>query len=321
MLKRLLPIGRTLAAVALVLSCSSASLAMEPSAKTGPTPSAVTTVGTMRVEAYGSGSPALIFIPGLACGSWVWDGAVRTYAKTHAVYVVTLAGFDGVPAAPGPALDNADASLLEFITKRKLDRPFVIGHSMGGFLALRFGTEHSDLVRGIVSVDGTPVFPALAQATPEQRLAAGSKFAATMSAMTAEGFAAAQRTTIPSMVSDPARAAQVAALTAKSDPVATGAYARDLLTADLRPQLKLLSAPTLEIAPVPSKPAAFEGPQAASASKSERADGYRDFYASLLAGAPNLRVVPISDSLHFVMIDQPQALYEEISRFIAAVSA
>jgi len=95
----------------------------------------------VRVERYGAGTPAMIFVPGLSSGSWVWDGAVKTYAGTHAVYLVTLAGFGGLPAPSGPALAGADASLLQLLSQEKLVRPIVVGHSLGGFLALRFGTE------------------------------------------------------------------------------------------------------------------------------------------------------------------------------------
>jgi pimeloyl-ACP methyl ester carboxylesterase len=130
-------------------------------------------------------------------------------------------------------------------------------------------------------------------------------------------FAASQRSLIPTMVTDPAKAAQIATLTAKSDPGATGMYARELYATDLRPQLGNLTAPTLEVAPVPAKPAVFEGPQSASASMAERADGYAGFYKSLFAGAPNVSVVTIPNSLHFVMIDQPKALDGAIDAFLA----
>jgi pimeloyl-ACP methyl ester carboxylesterase len=275
------------------------------------------TVGNMRVETYGSGSPAMIFIPGLACGSWVWDDAVRTYAKTHAVYVVTLAGFDGLPAPGGSALDNADAALLKLITDDRIDRPVIVGHSLGGFLALRFGTEHSDLVRGIVSVDGTPVFPTLARSSPDERRTAADRIGAMIANESAMEFASSQQSILATMVTDPAKAAQIAVLTGKSSPTATGTYARELYAADLRPQLTKLTAPTLEIAPVPTKPAPYEGPQAASASMADREAGYAGFYQSLFPGAPNLTVVPIPNSLHFVMIDQPQALDHAIDAFLA----
>jgi hypothetical protein len=92
-----------------------------------------------------------------------------------------------------------------------------------------------------------------------------------------------------------------------------------LYAADLRPELKKLTVPVVEIAPVPTNAADCEGPQALTQTPAQRAAIYRSFYASLFPGAPSAEVVTVFDSLHFVMIDQPQALYAAISRFIATL--
>ncbi len=317
---RLIP---AIALGALVLSSSSAGRAATPSSAApdyaGPHPASVTTVGTLRVERYGSGSPAMVFIPGLSCGSWVWSDAVKHYAGSHAVYVVTLAGFDGLPAPATPTIDAADASLLALLTDQKIDRPIVVGHSLGGFLALRFGTEHSALVRGIVSVDGLPILPQLAQSTASERDAAAKAIATQISSATPEQYAAQQKKTLATMITAPADVDRDAALSAKSDPGAVAAYMSDLLRADLRPQLAQLTAPTLEIAPVPTTPASYEPPQAATASMTDREAGYKAFYTSLFPGTPHLTVVPIPNSLHFVMVDQPAALFAAIDAFVATL--
>ncbi len=311
--------------LALVVSLASmgaaAAVAAVPSADR-PKPTAVEAIASMRVEEYGHGSPAMVFVPGLSCGSWVWDDAVRRYAKSHAVYVVTLPGFDGVPSikpASGSRLDAADASLLALVTQKHLDHPILVGHSMGGFLVIRFGTEHSDLVRGIVAVDGLPVFPTLVDASPERRKIAADATDASLAGMSASDYASAQAGVIEGMVTDQATVPRVAALTAVADPAAVGAFAANLLMSDVRPQLRKLTAPTMEIAPVPTEPAAFEGPQAATASPDARAESYRTFYASLFPGAPHLTVVPIANSRHFVMVDQPAALYGRIDAFVATL--
>ncbi len=309
--------ARSLVAFATIGFFSPAPLCAEtPNAVSSPAPASVKTVGTFRVERYGAGAPALLFIPGLASGSWVWDGAVKRFAATHALYVVTLAGFDGVPAPAVPSLDSADASLLALVTSEKLDRPVVIGHSLGGFLALRFGIEHSPLVRGIVSVDGTPVFPTLAQATPDQRAAMARTIAAQMSSASPTDFAASEKQTIATMVTDPANADRVAALSATSDPKAVAAYAGDLFSADLRPQLSQLTAPVLELAPVPTTPAPYEGLQASTATMAARQASYKQFYTALFPATPNLTVTTIPNSRHFIMVDQPQALFDAIAAFI-----
>jgi pimeloyl-ACP methyl ester carboxylesterase len=314
------PIARgTFALCAFVLSSFSISVAQTSNESALPKPSSVSTIGAMRVERYGQGSPAMIFVPGLASGSWVWDDAVRTFAGSHAVYVVTLGGFDGLPAPAGPLLDGADASLLQLITDEKLDRPILVGHSLGGYLVLRFGTEHASLVRGIVAVDGTPVLPPLAGLTPEQRAAAADGFSAGIRSATPQQFVTTEQQTIATMVTDPENAAHVAALSAKSDQLAVAAYFGELFRVDLRPELTKLTVPTLEIAPVPTVPATTEGPQAATATMADRQAAYSQFYRVLFPGAPNLTVVTIPNSKHFIMVDQPKALFDAIGTFVATL--
>jgi DNA-binding XRE family transcriptional regulator len=50
------------------------------------------------VERHGSRGRPLILIPGLASGSWVWQARSAPF-RDHALYVLTLPGFDGRPAA------------------------------------------------------------------------------------------------------------------------------------------------------------------------------------------------------------------------------
>ena len=43
--------------------------------------------------------------------------------------------------------------------ERKIGKPVLVGHSLGGTLSLAFAAEHSELIAGVVAVDGLPVFP------------------------------------------------------------------------------------------------------------------------------------------------------------------
>ncbi len=315
-----MPQAIALSTLVLLSSSVAPARAADPAAATVPAPASVTTVGTLRVERYGSGEPAMIFVPGLSCGSWVWRDAVTHYAGTHAVYLVTLAGFDGLPST-GAGIEAADASLLQLMTTEKLTKPIVVGHSLGGYLALRFGTEHATLVRGIVAIDGLPILPQFLQTPAADRIATADKIAAQIRTSTPEQYAAGQKTTLATMITSPSDVDRAAALSAKSDPKAVATYFDDLMRDDLRPALPKLAVPTLEIAPVPTEPAPYEGPQAANASLADRASGYKAFYTTLFPGAPNVTVETVLNSKHFVMIDQPKALYDDITSFVATLPA
>ena len=277
-------------------------------------------VGTMTVHKSGAGEPAVILIPGLASGAWVWDATVRDLASHHTVYAVTLAGFDGTPTAKGDLIGQADASLQQLIADEHLSRPVVVGHSLGGFLAIRFAEEHPGELGGVVAVDGDPIFPSEAQMTSSQRIASADGFAKALHSTSDAEFAAQQRAAVDAMVTDPATAALVAARSAKSDRDSVIEYTDELLRADLRPDLDKIDAPLLEIVPVPKPsdlPAQFPASMR-SMTAAQLADAYAQFDRALFPGAKTLTISTLSDARHFAMLDQPDGFARILDGFIDA---
>jgi N-formylmaleamate deformylase len=90
---------------------------------------------TVEVGVSGAGRP-VIFIPGFACHGSVWDGTVDHLDGRAEAHVVTVAGFAGVPAVTDPSLANVHAELARYIVENQLESPVIIGHSLGGTMAL-----------------------------------------------------------------------------------------------------------------------------------------------------------------------------------------
>ena len=119
------------------------------------------------VEARGRG-PDVILIPGLASTGDVWARTAARLDDNHRVHIVSIRGFGAV--APGRNADGAlvapvAAELRRYIAERGLERPAVIGHSMGGLVALKAaadaGRERRNPIGRVMVVDATPFFPAL----------------------------------------------------------------------------------------------------------------------------------------------------------------
>ena len=64
-----------------------------------------------------------------------------------------------MPVQSATTLESLSRDLAKLIEERYLERPALIGHSLGGTLALSFAADHSDRIAGVVAVDGLPVFP------------------------------------------------------------------------------------------------------------------------------------------------------------------
>jgi pimeloyl-ACP methyl ester carboxylesterase len=304
------PIASALIAAACVLAPLASHAATLP-----PDPQSAESfdVGMLHVDRYGRGEP-IVLLPGLASGAWTWNGIIPHLAARHSVYAITLAGFAGRPAAGDATVAAFDRDLNALCDQRKLAKPILIGHSLGGTLAIAFAESHPDRVRAIIAADGLPVFPGTQQMSAEQRQAVGAQTAATVVKQTPADFLAFEKDYMArTAVADAALADQLATLSAKSAVPTVAAWLSADLAADLRPNLAKITVPLLEI--VPYSPA--EGDPSAPLHYTEAEKG--DYYRMLLAGAPKLDVVTIAPSRHFVMLDQPAAFEKAVDDFLARV--
>ncbi|NHZ99607.1 alpha/beta fold hydrolase [Massilia sp. CCM 8734] len=265
-------------------------------------------IGAMQVERHGKGKRALILIPGLASGSWAWQGTARRFMGEYSVYIVTLPGFDGRAPAPGKQMEAAQRALAQLIDTRKLVKPVLVGHSLGGVLAFSLAAQRPQDIGGVISIDGLPVFPGAEDLTPRQREQMAQQLARRMVPGDQRAFAAQQQDYMRGIgVMDMARADELAKLSARSDPGAVLQYMAETFAMDLRPALSKISAPVLLIAPY------FDADASAHELTEETKKAY---YASLIEAAPTAQVVTVAPARHFAMIDQPEQVNEAIARFL-----
>lgn len=112
-----------------------------------------------KVEVIGKGEPVLLF-PGFTCTGEVWNDIVAELSKTKECHVFTFAGFGDVPAIEKPWLTKIKESVVTYIEANKLDKPSLIGHSLGGSLALWMASEN-DVYDKIIVIDALPSTGAL----------------------------------------------------------------------------------------------------------------------------------------------------------------
>jgi pimeloyl-ACP methyl ester carboxylesterase len=126
---------------------------------------------TLHVREQGSG-PALLMIHGLAgqMAHFTYGVADRLAGQFRVVTVDRPGSGYSTRAASCPAdLSTQAAALAALIDKLELGRPLVVGHSLGGAVALTLALEHPDRVSGLALIapvthapDGVPaVFTAL----------------------------------------------------------------------------------------------------------------------------------------------------------------
>ena len=116
----------------------------------------------ISVEVRGSG-PDVVLIPGLSSSPQVWTSTVAA-VPGYRYHLVHVAGFDGKAAganASGPVVAPVAEEIARYIKARKLKRPALVGHSLGGSWAMMVAGRHPELASRVMVVDMMPFLGAM----------------------------------------------------------------------------------------------------------------------------------------------------------------
>jgi pimeloyl-ACP methyl ester carboxylesterase len=262
----------------------------------------------LEARVLGQGDPVLL-LPGLGCPGRVWDELAQSLSREREVHVLEIPGFAGqAPLARDGALVPALADAVDgYVEAHELERPALIGHSFGGFLATRLATRSPQRYGRVIAVDGVPFYSALfdPKASAESARPLAAQFRGGVLAQPQQAFAAQQVGILASMMRDGATAAALATATAQSDRATFADAMFELMTTDLRPELARLEQPMLLIGAL--------GGFADDASKQAAAAVYR----AQIDGQPQVRLALAENARHFVQYDDPRWLESTVHAFLA----
>ena len=111
---------------------------------------------TLNHVAYGAGPPVVV-LHGLFGSARNWAGAAKRLASGHRVLVLDLPNHGDSPWTDSVDYPQMADRVRAFITDHGLGRPAVLGHSMGGKVAMTLALEDGDSVGALVVVDIAPV--------------------------------------------------------------------------------------------------------------------------------------------------------------------
>jgi esterase len=251
-------------------------------------------------DGFGEAGPPAVILHGLLGSARNWTGIAKELARTHRVFALDLRNHGRSPWAKTMSFEEMAGDVAAFIDAHGLSPARLIGHSLGGKVAMRLALTRPDLLERLVVVDVTPV-------------AYRHSFAPFVEAMHKVDLAAVQR-----------RAdADLQLERAIGDPPIRNFLLQNLIKTDAgfvwRVNLAALAAnmPELMGFPAPAEDAAYNGPTlfVAGGRSPYIQAGHRPLIARLFPGAEH---AVIEGAGHWVHAERPAEFLAEIRQFLAA---
>lgn len=120
------------------------------------------TIAAMRLHQVraGQGSPPIVFVHGMGSSSATWAECMALLQDRFQVVAIDLLGHGASPVPDDPAAYTRDAALADIDdVLADLGEPAVlVGHSLGGYLALAHAATRPRAARAIVVINTGPGF-------------------------------------------------------------------------------------------------------------------------------------------------------------------
>lgn len=249
---------------------------------------------TLSYDDRGTGAP-IVFLHGLTFSRRTWDPVVDLLADRHRCLLIDLPGHGESAGYPG-SMEAVASQLNQTITIVGIERPIIIGHSLGAVLATIYAATYP--VSGVVNVDQPldtrPFLGMLRQLEAGLR---GPDFAAV--------FEPIRQSMGVELLPDPIRSATLSAQTIRQDVVL--AYWHDPLT---RPPEEMKALTDLATARIQAPYLAIFGRSLPDAERAE-----------LRRGLPQIQIEEWPGSGHMVHLMYPERFADRVAAFVSATDA
>lgn len=246
----------------------------------------------------GQGERSILFIPGFACSGEVWDETKAMFEEDFTCYTLTMAGFAGVRPQPESTFTQWKDGIAKYIQENRIEKPVIIGHSMGGALALALAADFPELVDRIVVVDALPCLMALTN--PSFKTMENPDCSAMISRMvsiTDEHFLQMQKISVQRLVTDTSKQNLVLAWSLQSDRKTFAEMYCDFSNTDLRETVRHIQCPVLVLLEEPFR-------------------YVKQAVERQYQGLPDVDIQYANKGLHFIMYDDREWYMEQLSRFL-----
>lgn len=266
--------------------------------------------GAVQVEVVGQGRP-LLMIPGLNSSAEVWRETCLAL-KDVQCHLVQLPGFAGAaPADPRPAefLPAMRDELLHYLQAQHLSKVAVIGHSLGGVLAMQLALKAPDAVGPLVIVDSLPFYAVVMnpQATAQNVGMMAGQLREGLLAADEASFNTRNDATAKALTRSTQHLPELQRWGRDSDRTSMADAMYSMLVRDLRDDIAGIHTPVLVL-----------GSWAAYQSMGGTGASTRAQFQAQYAKLPGVQIEMSAQGYHFLMWDDPRWLQAQVRRFLVA---
>lgn len=250
------------------------------------------------VQVKGEGQAILLF-PGFTCTGEVWENTVTELSKAYECHIFTFAGFGDVNPIEKPWFPKIKEGVNAYVADNALEKPIVIGHSLGGALGLWLATDENHPYSKLIVVDALPSTGALMMPNfKSENMVYDSPWNKQMLAMDEIAFEKMANQMASGMTLTTEKQEQLKEWILKADRETYVYGYTDLLKLDLREDIAKITIPVTVLGA--THPYGFEMAKAT----------YEGQYKNLEGCTIELA----EGSAHFIMYDQPDWLNNQIAK-------
>lgn len=104
----------------------------------------------------GRGENEVVVIHGLGADAGIWDNVLGYLGGSTQAFAYELHGHGTTRPLATPTIVAEAAALGEWLRAKDLPYPTLVGHGLGGMIALQFALDHPADVRRVILIDATP---------------------------------------------------------------------------------------------------------------------------------------------------------------------
>jgi len=254
----------------------------------------------IRVEVHGKGKP-ILFLPGFTTPGSIWKETVKNLTVTKETHLISYAGFNGIDPIEMPWYSSIKKELITYIKENNLQEIEIIGHSMGGTLAVDIAAALPNLVTKIILVDALPCMrEVMMPNVPATSIQYESPYNNQMLKMDDAQFKGMANMMATNMTNNKEKIETVKKWILEADRKTYVYGYTDLLKLDLRNDLSKIKAKTLILG----------APTYGTVAKENMEKQYANLADKTIEMAPSGK--------HFIMFDESEWFYKKVNSFLTS---